>query len=686
MVARHFGHDTDLNALRQRFSQSFTGMTLRHVMDVASQLGLSARALRAEITSLHLIQLPAILHWDLRHFVVLKSVNRRGALVYDPAIGARSLSWDELSDHFTGVVLELSPSANFEHISDRTPVRLHSLWSKSHGLVYAGIQILLLSVALQITALATPFFLQLAVDDGIDSSDSSFLRVLAFGFGFLIVIQAGLDALRTWCISVFGNVLTFQMVGNLVHHLLRVRPDFFARRHVGDILSRLGSTNAIQDTLTRGFVSALLDGVMAASLAIIMFIYSPTLASVVLISVVLSLIASFLLYPSLSRQIQERLVASGKEQSYLMETVRAANTIKILGREAQRESSWRNLYASVINSTVSAARTQTGITFVQNTIAGLQIVAVIYLGARQVVEGAGFSIGMLLAFLSFRQTFTDRCLSLTNQGLQFRLLSLHLDRLGDLVTAEPEVAGSESRSLAVSGRIAVQDLTFRYGTGEPVVLRHVSFEVEPGEFLAITGPSGGGKTTLLKLMLGLYYPEEGAISIEGQKATPALWRAWRTSVGVVAQDDRLLSGTIADNIAFFDPDLDMRKVQVAAEQAQIHQDVLRMPMQYEALIGDMGSSLSGGQRQRILLARALYRDPKVLFLDEGTANLDERTEEVIADLIQSLPITRVIVAHRPALIRRAGKVIELKDGIAAEASPSSAVARTLNPRSGSTSA
>ena len=265
-----------------------------------------------------------------------------------------------------------------------------------------------------------------------------------------------------------------------------------------------------------------------------------------------------------------------------------------------------------------------------------------------------------------RDTASARRRSLINQLVQFRLLRLHLDRLADIVTAVPETETATVPRLEVKGAIKVRELSFRYGVADQLVLQDVDFEVAPGEFVAITGPSGGGKTTFLKLLLGLHQPTSGTIDLDGRRADPELWRAWRAHVGVVSQDDRLLSGTIADNIAFFDPDLDMAKVQAAAAAAQVHDEIMRTPMQYLSLVGDMGSTLSGGQRQRVLLARALYGQPRVLLLDEGTANLDEETEAAIADLIEKMPITRIVVAHRPALIRRATRVFRVKERQIAE--------------------
>jgi len=266
---------------------------------------------------------------------------------------------------------------------------------------------------------------------------------------------------------------------------------------------------------------------------------------------------------------------------------------------------------------------------------------------------------MLFAFLSFRQTFTDRAIALINEAVQFRLLGLHLDRIADIVTTEAEPA-SDAPAIEAKGALRAKNVSFRYGASDAFVLEDVTLAIEPGDFVAFTGPSGGGKTTFVKLLLGLHHPTDGFIEIDGHKAMRESWRAWRANVGVVAQDDRLLSGTVADNIAFFDPDLDMARVQAAAMAAQVHDDIIRSPMQYLSLVGDMGSTLSGGQRQRVLLARALYRQPKILILDEGTANLDERTEEAIAELVAQMTITRVIVAHRPALIRRANRVFHVE--------------------------
>jgi len=659
MISRYHGQDVDLNGIRQRYPISLSGASLRNIMELADQLGIATRALRVEMETLKRVRLPAIIHWDLDHFVVLGAIDDRTATIFDPARGKRRVPLSELSNHYTGVALEMSPTKSFTKVKAEMPIKMTSLWSRIEGFWTGAVQLMLLSAALQVATLAAPFQMQLVVDEALAGGDIDLLAVIAVGFGTLVILQTLLEAIRGWTLQIIGFLMSYQMMGNLTHHLMRLSATFFERRHVGDILSRMGSSSAIQNFFTQGMIAVLIDGMMALITIVILLFYSPLLTGIVLISIALMLAVALAYYPAMRARLEERLVASAKEQSFLMETVRAATTIKVMGREAERESAWRNLYGNVINASLASG--QLGITssFIQGLIGGLQSIVIVYLGARTIINGDGLSVGMLIAFMSYRQTFTTRIGALISQLIQFRLLRLHLERIADIVTSEPDPIGDSSLDEPAEGAIRIRNLSFRYGISDPYVLENINLDINPGDFLAITGASGGGKTTLLKLILGLQQPTSGEIFLEGSPATPERWRGWRSNIGVVAQDDRLLSGTVADNICFFDPDMSMDRVTCAAKAARVHDDIVRKPMQYRTLIGDMGSTLSGGQRQRILLARALYRNPSILILDEGTANLDERTEDAIASLIAELPITRIVVAHRPALVQRASRVYVL---------------------------
>ena len=509
MIARYLGHDVDLNGMRQRFPVSLAGTKLRALMDLAGQLGLATRALRADLDALSRLRTPAILHWDLDHFVVLKSARRGRVVIHDPALGRRVLDRSAVSKHFTGVVLELASTAAMTPVVARAPIRLGHLWSRIDGFWPALAQVLGLSLVLQVAVFAAPFYLQLSVDEAIATGDLELLAILALGFGGLVALRVGVTALRAWTLQSIGFLMSFQIVGNLVHHLLRLRTAFFEKRHVGDILSRVESVRPIQEALTQGVASTFIDGLMAFGAAVILFLYSPPLAMLVIGTAALGLTVTCAMYPAQKRRTEEQIVASAKAHTHLIESLRASTVVKLTGREAEREGLWRNRYADVMNATFAAGKLSIGMTAGQGLIAGVQTILVVYFAARQIIAGDGFTVGMLFAFMSYRQTFTDRCLALINQIIQFCYLRLHLDRLGDIVHAERDIppASVALPPRTVAGRIDIRRLSFRYGSGDPLILDDVELNVAPGAFIAFTGPSGGGKSTLLKVMLGLYPPD-----------------------------------------------------------------------------------------------------------------------------------------------------------------------------------
>lgn len=670
MVSKYYGHDVDLNGMRARHPVSMKGASLETLINLAGQMSLGTRALRLDMHEMAQLQLPAILHWDLNHFVVLKSVRGDKIIIHDPATGERRMTLKQASDHFTGVALELLPTTDFKKQKARKTMRLSALWGRLVGLKRAVIQTLILSVILQIIVLASPFYLQLVVDEAVVKFDLKFLLLIAIGFGALSIINTVTMMMRSWTILYFGHQMSFQMVSNIFRHLIHLPTDYFEKRHVGDIISRMGSTQPIQTALTQSVVAAIIDGLMAIITGIVIFLYSPLLGAIVLISVILMLAATLGFYPILRRRQEEAILTDAKEQTHVIETIRASTTIKLFSAQNQRLSIWRNLFADTINANVSYGKYQIFLTAFHNLISGLQTIIVVYFGAKLILDNqVGFTVGMLFAFMSYRMNFTQSVTSLLSKIIEFRLLGLHLERIADIAQAETEEGlngiGVTDAVPAMPAKIELRDVRFRYSEGDPWVLDGINLTIEAGEFVALTGASGGGKTTLLKLMLGLYMPTEGQILIDGQPLTESTRMNWRKRIGVVMQDDQLLTGTISDNISFFDPQTNMERVYAAGRNAFVHDEIMAMPMNYLSLIGDMGSSLSGGQKQRVLLARALYKNPKTLFLDEGTANIDAKTERLIVDVIQNSPMTRIVVAHRPEFIERADRVVAIVNGVVA---------------------
>ncbi|MGN6820701.1 MAG: peptidase domain-containing ABC transporter [Sphingomonas sp.] len=662
MVARAYGHKVDLPGLRRLYPTSIKGATLEQLMAIASNLELAPRAVRLDLDELGQLQMPAVLHWDLNHFVVIESVRNGKAVILDPAQGRKIMPLATVGKHFTGVALELSPTAAFKPIVAQTRTRLTDLWSRLINYRSTFARILALSLVLQLTGLLTPFYIQIVIDDAIAQADSNLLFLLMIGFGAVYILNGITRALRDWVLLTVGQSLSFHMGGNVVRHLIRLPLGFFERRHVGDIMSRIGSISPIQSLLTRGLVSVLIDSMLVATTLIVMLMISPVLAGVVVVSTLAYLALSQLLYPGLRMRSQEEIIARANEDTYLLETIRAVRAVKIHGHEAQRESGWRNRYAEVISASYRTRLYEIGIDLGENLLFGLSFVLCVYLGGLRVLEG-GLTVGTLLAFLSYRSSFASSASALVQQFQKWRLLGVHLERLSDIVTEQKEeFPAHQRRGLLTGPAIRLEDLNFAYDAGEAPILARANLTIPAGSFVAVIGPSGSGKTTLMRLLLGLMQPNSGKILIDEIPLSPATMSAWRGRVAAVLQDDCLLTGTIADNISFFTPHARDQDIEQVAKLAQIHDDIMRMPMGYQSLIGDMGAALSSGQRQRIMLARALYRDPDVLFLDEGTANLDPETEIRIADMVTSLPITRVVIAHRPALIERADYVVRIAGG------------------------
>ena len=665
MIAWFHGHRIDLAGLRRRFTVSLKGATLAYLMQVASRLHMAPRPLRLELEELARLRMPCILHWDLNHFVVLKSVDARGVVIHDPAYGVRRLALSEVSRHFTGIALEVLPTTQFREADERRRLHLRDLTGTLSGLKRSLSQVLVLALALQAISIVSPFYMQWVVDGAVVAGDRDLLTVLGIGFLLLAVTQVALTALRSWIVLYLSTTLNLQWLANVFSHLLRLPVSYFEKRHLGDVVSRFGAVNAIQRTLTSSFVEAILDGLMAAATLAMMVVYSAVLAAVAIAAVVCYGLLRWLFYQPLRRATEEQIVHSARQQSHFLETVRGVQSIKLFGRQDERRSRWLNLVVESTNQDLATQKLGLGFRAANGLVFGVERIAVVWLGALLVLDST-FSVGMLFAFMSYKDQFSARIGGLIDKMIDLRMLGLQGERLADIVLTPPEEDAPATAADAIDASLEVNAVSFRYSDTEPLVLVNCSFRVAPGESVAIVGPSGCGKTTLLKLMLGLLAPTDGKILAGGIDIQKLGIDRYRRLVGTVMQDDQLFAGSIGDNISFFDPAPDQAAIEQFARTAAVHDDIHAMPMGYHTLIGDMGAALSGGQKQRILLARALYKQPRILFLDEATSALDVEKERAVNDAIRSLHLTRIIIAHRPETIASADRVIVLQGGRVAQ--------------------
>jgi ATP-binding cassette subfamily B protein RaxB len=666
MVAAHHGLRSDLQSLRRRFTLSLKGATLIDLVRMADQMQLHARALRVEMDQLDQLALPCVLHWDLNHFVVLKELRRGHAVVHDPARGVRRLPLAEVSRHFTGVALELAPRADFRPRSERQSISLRGLFGHVSGLKRSLLQIFTLALALEVFVLLSPFFMQWVVDGVLVSADRDLLVTLGIGFGLLVLLQVATGALRSWAVLHLSSTLNLQWLANVFAHLMRLPVDWFEKRHTGDVMSRFGAVQQIQQTLTTSFIEAVLDGLLVIVTLTMMAIYSPLLSAIALAGVGLYAVLRGVFFRPLRDATEEAIVHDAKRSTHFLESLRGVAAIKLFNRQEDRQARFMNLVVDAMNADIVKRKLELLFGVLHKLVFGLERVAVIWVGALLVLDQR-FSVGMLFAFFAYREQFALRVSALIDKAVELKMLRLQAERLADIVLTAPEPQAEVApRRRELPARIELDGLRFVYSDGEPAVIDGLSLAIEPGESVAIVGPSGCGKTTLLKLMLGIHAPQAGEVRIGGVPLRQLGLQTWRGMIGTVMQDDQLFAGSIADNISFFDAQPDVEWIEQCARVAAVHDEIEAMPMGYHTLIGDMAVSISGGQKQRILLARALYKRPRFLFLDEATSALDVDREREVNQAIRHLEITRVVIAHRPETIAAAGRVVVLQEGRVAQ--------------------
>jgi ATP-binding cassette subfamily B protein len=667
-VLAHYGRTVSLAETRSQCGVGRDGTSIGTLARVARGHGMRAKAVSIELSDLAEVPLPAIVHWEFNHLIVVERWSPGGVDVVDPAIGRRRLSTEELSAGFTGVALILEPGPDFEPRASGQPAWRHYLpyMLRASGLTATFIQVLVVSLLLELFVLGVPLLTRLVVDDVLRLESRELLAEVGAGMIALFLAHLLTTHVRAALLIQLRARFDIQLMVGFVDHILSLPYSFFLGRKSGDLLARLGSNIIIRETLTTQVIGAFLDGAMAlVSLAILL------VQDRVFFLMVLSLAALHAAIPLIAARrlhglTQRELLTQTEAQSYLSETLGGMRTVKAAGAEARALDRWSDLFYRHVEA---SRRRGQSVVIVETAVAALRTASpllLLWIGATQVLDGT-MSLGSMLALNVLAASTLAPITSLVATTQQLQVATVHLERIADVVETLSEQHDQPVRPACVlRGQIELDRVSFRYDPHGPLVLRDVNLMIQPGQKIALVGPTGSGKTTLAMLLLGLYPPIAGGIRYDGVSLDQLDYRDLRRQLGVVLQDSFLFSGSIRENIAFNAPDLSLESVIELARLAGIHDEIAAMPMGYETLVSEGGSSLSGGQRQRLSIARALAHRPAVLILDEATSALDAVTERVVADSLSRLACTRIVIAHRLSTVRDADLILVLDGGAVVE--------------------
>lgn len=672
MIAGWYGHRVDLPTLRAQFKVSQLGMTFSQLIACAERLHLSGRAVQLELEELHLLSLPCILYWDMNHFTVLKRVRGQTLELHDPARGLVKMSLQEANRHFTGVAMELTPTHQFVVKDRRKKIRLRELIGKTQGLKAALARIFCFALALEVFALIGPLINQLVIDEVLVALDASLLTLIVIAMLLMAATQTLLELARQWATLTMAVNFNMQWTANVFHHLLRLPINWFESRNMGDISAKFDAVDTIQDTLTTTLLEAFLDVLLVLGTLTMMFFYSVKLTLVALAAAMVYGLLRLFWFSTLRKAADDSWVAGTQESSHFLESLRGVLSLRVNGALTPRETVWRNLNVARRNAELRESKLMMVYGIMQTVIGSLVGAAVLWLGAGTVLAGQ-FSVGMLVAYMSFQGRFSASISGLIDKAVAYKMLDVYNQRLADIVltareAAAAQAAGNSTLLLSASAwpqdrpALSLEQVSFHYAGTESEILSQVSLDIMPGEVVALVGASGSGKTTLAKLVLGLYSPTAGVIRTLGIEHRQGDYSQVRQHIGVVLQEDQLFRGSIAENLSFFTPRVDQDKLVECARLAQLDQDIDNLPMGYQTLIGEMGGTLSAGQKQRLLLARALYKKPRLLILDEATSHLDVNNEMLISHTLRQLGLPILLIAHRPETIASADRVVELAAG------------------------
>lgn len=667
MVLSYHGRQTSITELRAQSGLGRDGLSALSIVKIARNYNMRVRAVSLQNSNFSNVPLPAIVHWEFNHFVVVERWSPKAVDVVDPAHGRRRLHTSEFDQSFTGVVITLEPGVHFDREAASPKLSLRDyLFQYLKQTPVAMLEVLGTSFLILGFGMTLPLLTKFVLDEVLPLKLGSLMALLGTGLVLLVLTQTMASLLREWLLVHLRARIDMRMMLDFFERMLTLPYTFFQVRSSGDLLTRMASNTVIRDTLSNQLIGTFLDGSTVLIYFVILFLQSSAFALLALALGALQIIVLLASNKAIHELSHRELVAQGKAQGYMAEALAGMATLKAAGAEQQALEQWTNLFIDQLNISVRRNYLTVLISGAQSILRALTPLALLWLGTTQVMNGS-MSTGTMFALNALASAFLGPLGSLVGSAQQLQVVRAHFERLADVSTADPE----QDRSKALpppmlSGRINLEHVSFSYDTDSPKVLHDISLHIEAGQKVALVGRTGSGKSTLGKLLLGLYLPTEGQILYDNFPLANMDYQEVRRQFGVVMQDTILFSGSVRQNIALHDPAMPMAKIMTAARLAAIHDDVLKMPMEYETLVSEGGSALSGGQRQRLALARALAHNPAILLLDEATSNLDVLTEQQVERNLYTVPCTQIIIAHRLSTIRDADVIVVLDRGIIVE--------------------
>ncbi|CAB4937787.1 unannotated protein [freshwater metagenome] len=666
MILRYWGLDVPLAEVHERCNVGRDGANARDIAAAARSYGLQVSPHTVGLDELSEAPVPAILHWSFSHFVVLERFSVSHATIVDPGGGRREVTRRELSEQFTGILLGFAPGPGFapEALEEDDPawkvVARRAL--RGAGVRRLMVQILAISLLLQVLGLAVPLLTRAVVDEIVPQGLDSVMTTIGLGIAVLVLTVGVASYLRGLFLVLLQSRLDVRLMAGFFEHVLALPYRYFQERSTGDLLQRLSSNVEIRNILSSQILAGLLDGAMVIVYGVVLVVIDPIFGMAALVIGGIQVGLLVLTTPKMTMLVAEQLSEEARSQSFLVESLAGVATLKSSGSEDRALAHWMSLFTGQVHATMRQGRQQVLISGVTSTIQRFAPLVLLWIAADAALSGR-LSLGSALALVSLGGLFLQPLGTLISSGQVLQQVGGHLDRIATVLRVDPEEQpGTRRATPDLQGGIRLEGVSFRYDPGGAWTLHDLHLDIAPGTRVALVGPTGSGKSTIVKLLLGFYVPEEGEVLVDGRPLSELDLRSYRSQLGVVMQDPRVFNTSIRRNIALHDPSLSVAQVERAAELAELADDIRRMPMGFETMVAEGGEALSGGQRQRLALARALVREPRLLVLDEATSSLDMATEARVAQHLREIRCTTVVIAHRLSTVADADVIVVLKDG------------------------